>query len=220
MPLRRPGGAGERLRSPTTSPSWQGLATKTAEGLKNTPRFLEAEAGQVLDAAKAAQLGSSGGGGGGNSERLPRLSMHVQSAYAGRTRLPRMLHGAARELRPYDETEAFGWRLLQVGCEGRRTVIIPAPYCTASARPHLTPRPHPCSSSPAAAGGARPVRARAAHVLRGRGGGGRPAAAHRPAPALRVGARLAAALAHADARGAARSGGGGTRPVGRRPVAP
>ena len=145
MPLRRPGGAGERLRSPTISPSWQGLATKTAEGLKNTPRFLEAEAGQVLDAAKAAQLGSSGGGGGGNSERLPRLSMHVQSAYAGRTRLPRMLHGAARELRPYDETEAFGWRLLQVGCEGRRTVIIPAPRCTASARPHLTPRPHPCT---------------------------------------------------------------------------
>ena len=57
MPLRRPGGDVARLRSPTISPSWQGLATKTAEGLKNTPRFLEAEAGQVLDAAKAAQLG-------------------------------------------------------------------------------------------------------------------------------------------------------------------
>ena len=54
MPLRRPGGAGKRLRSPSISPSWRGLATKTAEGLKNTPRFLEAEAGQVLDAAKAA----------------------------------------------------------------------------------------------------------------------------------------------------------------------
>ena len=37
----------------------------------------------------------------------------------GRLRLPRMLHGAARELRRYDETEALGWRLLGTLARGQ-----------------------------------------------------------------------------------------------------
>ena len=56
----------------------------------------------------AAVWVSGAGGHSEGGERAARLAAHVRGAYAGRRRLPRMLHGAARELRPYDETDAFG----------------------------------------------------------------------------------------------------------------
>merc|ERR1740124_1526357 len=63
-----------------------GLAAKTAEGLRNTPRFLEAEAGQVRDAAVRVS-GVSGGHahpeGGEGGERAARLAAHVQGGLRG-----------------------------------------------------------------------------------------------------------------------------------------
>ena len=70
--------------------------------------------------------------GGEGGERAARLAAHVQGAYAGRRRLPRMLHGAARELRPYDETDAFGWRLLQLAARGQYAAE-PLMCCAAAA---------------------------------------------------------------------------------------
>ena len=43
-----------------------------------------------------------------------------------------MLHGAARELRPYDETDAFGWRLLQLAARGQYAAE-PLMCCAAAA---------------------------------------------------------------------------------------
>ena len=84
-----------------------GLATKTAEGIRNTKGFLEQQGGGG---------GASGGGGGLGTGQLAST---LPALHAGRNRLPRMLHGAARELRPYDETEALGWRLLGTLARGQ-----------------------------------------------------------------------------------------------------
>ena len=83
----------------------------------------------MLDAAVRV---SGAGGHAEGGERAARLAAHVQGAYAGRRRLPRMLHGAARELRPYDETDALGWRLLQLAARGQYAAE-PLMCCAAAA---------------------------------------------------------------------------------------
>jgi len=80
----------------------------------------------------AAVWVSGAGGHSEGGERAARLAAHVRGAYAGRRRLPRMLHGAARELRPYDETDAFGWRLLQLAARGQYAAE-PLMCCAAAA---------------------------------------------------------------------------------------
>ena len=122
------------LRSPVLLHYATATLRATARG-RNTPRFLEAEAGQVRDAAVRVSGVSGGHGhpeGSEGGERAARLAAHVQRAYAGRRRLPRMLHGAARELRPYDETDAFGWRLLQLAARGQYAAE-PLMCCAAAA---------------------------------------------------------------------------------------
>ena len=71
-----------------------------------------------------------------DGERAPRLAAHVQWAYAGRRRLPRMLHGAAREL-----------------VRHAHPPLPPTP------NPHPTPTPAPASApAPAPAPALAPAR--------------------------------------------------------------